>query len=92
MKKLAKALVVASMAAGLALGSSATADAAGWYSVYAGKDYAKATTTTTSPTQGRSYAQHGGCVADWTPWTTKSSSAFADCGTSSSFRASVKFK
>jgi hypothetical protein len=90
-KKIRNGAIALAVTAGLALASS-SALAAGYGSLHAGKDYAYAATSTSNGTQGRSYARHGNLVAGWTSWTTKSSSARADAGTSSTSIASVQFK
>jgi hypothetical protein len=91
MKKLAKVGATLATAAALTLGGTALASASGTYGLHAGTDYAHAWTSTSGGTQGWSYAQHGGYVAS-TGWTTRSSSAHADCGTSWSYRAQVWFR
>jgi hypothetical protein len=77
-------LVIAGLGGGAAY-------AAGAGSLHAARDYSSASTVTNNGTQGKSYAKHGSLVAS-TGWTTRSSSAYADAGTSSTYAASVSFR
>ncbi|VTR75867.1 hypothetical protein [Cellulomonas hominis] len=86
-----RAVVAGALAVGLGVLAAGPAAAAGSYTLYAGTDYAKATTSTWSGTQGRSYAKHGALSAQ-SAWTTTSSSAKADAGNSSTSIARAEFR
>lgn len=85
--RLTSTAVVVALAVGGGALVAAPANAAGSIWTHAASDYAAASTSTNNGWHGRSYAQHGTKVAGWTLWTSVSSSAYADDGTSSSYYA-----
>ncbi|MDR2975313.1 MAG: hypothetical protein LBV00_11500 [Propionibacteriaceae bacterium] len=91
MNKAKKALVAAVVAIGIGVSGTSIAHAGGSGYIHAGRDYSYASTSTWSGTHGRSYARHGALVAQ-TEWTTRSSSANADAGTSPIYGASTAFR
>ncbi|GAA6124052.1 hypothetical protein BPY_21600 [Bifidobacterium psychraerophilum] len=83
------ALTVAVAAAFAFAAPSASASVS--YSLHAATDYSRAQTWTSNGNQGKSYAQHGSRVAQ-TGWTTQYSTAYADAGTSNSYRAQASWR
>jgi len=88
LKRAAAAGAVALLAGVLAAGPAA---AGGSGTLYTGRDFARATTSTWGGTQGQSHAQHGTLRAT-SAWTLVSSSAKADAGTSTTSLARISFR